>query len=102
MAPSSLSTASCSSSCSRLWKLARGTGARAAALGAGRIDRWKLLPLYLGDDTSDEDAFRAVAGRGLGVLVAEEPRPSAAAFRLRDTVQVRAMLEGLARLLRPV
>lgn len=71
-------------------------------LGALGLERPELLPLYLGDDTSDEDAFRAVAGRGLGVLVAEEPRPSAAAFRLRDTVQVRAMLEGLARLLSSV
>ena len=34
---------------------------------------------YLGDDETDEDAFRAIAGRGLGVLVAEQPRETAAA-----------------------
>lgn len=33
---------------------------------------------YLGDDLTDEDAFEALRGRGLGVLVADEPRPSAA------------------------
>jgi len=33
---------------------------------------------YLGDDFSDEDAFRAIRGRGLGVLVRPRPRPTAA------------------------
>ena len=31
---------------------------------------------YLGDDLTDEDAFNAIRGRGLGVLVRDEPRPS--------------------------
>ena len=34
---------------------------------------------YLGDDLTDEDAFRALAGRGLTVLVRREFRPTAAA-----------------------
>lgn len=38
---------------------------------------------YLGDDRTDEDAFRALAGRGLGILVREELRPTAAALWLR-------------------
>ena len=54
-----------------------------------------VLPMYLGDDVTDEDAFRALAGRGMGVLVSETPRPSAAALRLRDPAEVRAFLEGL-------
>lgn len=33
---------------------------------------------YLGDDETDEDAFRALGGRGLALLVAEAPRPTAA------------------------
>ena len=37
---------------------------------------------YLGDDRTDEDAFRALADRGLGVLVRKEPRPTAAELRL--------------------
>jgi trehalose 6-phosphate phosphatase len=36
------------------------------------------LAAYLGDDQTDEDAFRAIQGRGLGLLVREDPRPSAA------------------------
>jgi len=55
-----------------------------------------VLPLYLGDDVTDEDAFRAVAGRGAGILVAEPARPSAAEYRLRSPDEVRRFLEGLA------
>jgi len=33
---------------------------------------------YLGDDTTDESAFRALEGRGLSVLVRPEWRPTAA------------------------
>jgi trehalose-phosphatase len=54
------------------------------------------LPLYIGDDVTDEDAFRAIAGRGIGVLVAEEPRETAAAYWLRDPDEVRELLERLA------
>lgn len=33
---------------------------------------------YLGNDLTDEEAFRAMKGNGLTVLVRPEPRPSAA------------------------
>jgi len=54
------------------------------------------VPLYLGDDLTDEDAFRAVEERGVGILVAEEPRPTAASYSLRDPGEVRRFLEWLA------
>ena len=38
---------------------------------------------YLGDDRTDEDAFRALSGRGLSVLVRGEPRRTAADIRIR-------------------
>ncbi len=38
---------------------------------------------YLGDDLTDESAFRAIRGHGLGVLVRREPRPTAADVWLR-------------------
>lgn len=37
---------------------------------------------YLGDDLTDEDAFRALGDAGLTVLVRSEPRPTAARIRL--------------------
>lgn len=54
------------------------------------------IPLYLGDDVTDEDAFRAIADRGIGILVAGEPRETAAAYSLRSTDEVRRFLEKLA------
>jgi trehalose-phosphatase len=72
----------------------------------GRALRWLLeamglggpevIPLYIGDDLTDEDAFREVAGRGLGILVSEEPRETAAEYRLSDPGEVRELLERLA------
>jgi trehalose-phosphatase len=55
-----------------------------------------VLPLYIGDDLTDEDAFRALAGRGIGVAVLAEPRATAAHYRLRDPDEVRAFLGALA------
>jgi trehalose-phosphatase len=49
---------------------------------------------YLGDDLTDEDAFRAIRGRGIGVLVRQEPRPTAADFQLSPPEEV---LDFLAR-----
>jgi trehalose-phosphatase len=47
---------------------------------------------YLGDDTTDEDAFRAILGRGLGVLVRREQRPTAAEAWLRPPQELRWFL----------
>ena len=61
------------------------------------LDGPDLVPLYIGDDATDEDAFRAVAARGgLGVLVTDEPRETAATYALRDPAEVRELLERLA------
>ena len=65
-------------------------------LGALGIDR---LPLYLGDDTTDEDGFRAVAGGGFGIVVADAPRPTAAGYRLHDDAEVGEFLQRLERTL---
>jgi trehalose 6-phosphate phosphatase len=66
------------------------------------LDRPDALPLFLGDDVTDEDALAAVASRGgFGVLVAEEARPTAAAYRLRDPVEVVELLTRLADLAEP-
>lgn len=64
-------------------------------LGALELGEDEYLPLYLGDDVTDEDAFRELEGRGIGILVAEAPRPTAARYSLRDPEEVRAFLERL-------
>ena len=64
-------------------------------LDALDLDRPDVLPFYIGDDLTDEDAFRAVRDRGIGILVAEEPRETAARYGLRDTGEVREVLERL-------
>jgi trehalose 6-phosphate phosphatase len=47
---------------------------------------------YLGDDVTDEDAFQALSGKGLGVLIRREWRPSAAQLWLRPPAQLREFL----------
>lgn len=47
---------------------------------------------YLGDDLTDEDAFRELRGRGLGVLVTPRPRATAAALWLRPSEGVKEFL----------
>jgi len=58
-------------------------------------DSEKVVPLYIGDDTTDEDAFRAIRDRGIGIVVGDEERKTAACYRLQDTDEVRAFLEAL-------
>ena len=49
-------------------------------------------PLYIGDDTTDEDAFEEIREDGVGIVVQESPAPSAARYRLRNTDEVEAFL----------
>lgn len=66
------------------------------------LDTDDVVPLYLGDDITDEDAFRALAGRGVGIVVGhpDDPevanRPTAADFVLESTVEVEQFLKTLA------
>lgn len=51
---------------------------------------------YLGDDTTDEDAFGALQGRGLNVLVREEYRKTIADVWIRPPDEVTAFLSAWA------
>ncbi|OGL69107.1 MAG: trehalose-phosphatase [Candidatus Tectomicrobia bacterium RIFCSPLOWO2_12_FULL_69_37] len=48
---------------------------------------------YLGDDETDEDAFRAIEGRGLSVLVRKAWRPTAARAWLRPPAELLRFLD---------
>jgi trehalose 6-phosphate phosphatase len=59
-----------------------------------------LLPIYLGDDITDEDAFDAVADDGIAILVRHSDdgdRATAARYALDDPDRVREFTERLAR-----
>jgi len=60
----------------------------------------EIMPIYLGDDVTDEHAFSAIQRTGIGILVSEERRETAADFRLRDTVEVKKFLERLSEVLK--
>ncbi|MGW5382484.1 trehalose-phosphatase [Nocardia sp. NPDC003963] len=61
-----------------------------------------VLPIYLGDDVTDEDAFEAVAPDGIAVVVRDAEncaRSTAAQFSVAGPYRVRELLERLIRLL---
>ncbi len=55
----------------------------------------EALPIYLGDDKTDEDAFRALRGKGMTILVSKTPRKSNAEYFLRDVNEVKVFLRKL-------
>lgn len=62
----------------------------------------EVLPLYFGDDITDEDAFAALSGRGIGIYVGSgddtlEDRPTAADYTLDHPDDVGRLLDTLAR-----
>ena len=63
------------------------------------LEQPEVLPLYVGDDVTDEDAFRALRQRGVGIVVSELPRPTAARYALKSPAEVERFLrEIVARL----
>jgi trehalose 6-phosphate phosphatase len=59
-----------------------------------------VLPIFIGDDLTDEDALLAVRENGIGILVGEHGEPTHANFRLKDVAEVEEWLNELYRLLR--
>ncbi|KAL6556288.1 hypothetical protein OROGR_005576 [Orobanche gracilis] len=66
----------------------------------GFSNRKDVLPIYIGDDRTDEDAFKVLRkkNRGYGILVTTAPKESNAFFSLRDTSEVQDFLESLVRM----
>lgn len=51
--------------------------------------------LYIGDDVTDEDAFRVLGAEDLGILVTEEDQQTFATYRLPDPAGVEIFLNML-------
>jgi trehalose 6-phosphate phosphatase len=72
-------------------------------LGALDLDRDDVVPMYLGDDITDEHAFEALDTRGIGVFVgrADDPevggRTTSADYVLHTFEEVEQFLHTLAR-----
>ncbi len=56
-----------------------------------------IFPIYIGDDLTDEDAFVALKGIGLTVIVGNSS-PSLAQYYLKDTNEVRELLENILKI----
>lgn len=55
----------------------------------------KYLRIYLGDDITDEDGFKALRKDGIGILVGTHGEKTSASFTLRNTTEVTRFLQYL-------
>lgn len=51
-----------------------------------------VLPFYVGDDTTDEDAFRDLRNSGVGIFVGDPPPQTLARYALQDPREVERFL----------
>lgn len=57
----------------------------------------KYFPIYIGDDRTDEDAFKVLKGRGITVLVSSEVKDTNAEFVLYKVDEVKDFLSWLSK-----
>lgn len=60
-----------------------------------KFDPQQDVAVYIGDDTTDEDAFVVLKDRGFGILVAETPRKTAAQYLIKNIDEVSEVLKYL-------
>lgn len=78
----------------------KGTALRFMLRNARTEREQQTLPIFIGDDLTDEDAFKAIRKKGVGILVIdkeEASRETLARYKLRGPKEVRLFLSSLAR-----
>jgi len=60
-----------------------------------QLSRPTILPIYIGDDITDEDAFLALKASGIGIIVTNSRQPTKAKYCLRDPEEVKKFLQVL-------
>ncbi|CAD5184298.1 probable trehalose-phosphate phosphatase 6 [Musa acuminata AAA Group] len=60
----------------------------------GFADNKNVVPIYIGDDHTDEDAFKVLRdrGQGIGILVSEYPKDTNASYSLKEPYEVMEFL----------
>lgn len=59
-----------------------------------RLKPSAVLPVYIGDDTTDEDAFKALGPKGVTIFVGK-PRKSCARYYIKSPAEVRRLLKTI-------
>ncbi|XP_010538763.1 PREDICTED: probable trehalose-phosphate phosphatase F isoform X2 [Tarenaya hassleriana] len=79
------------------WNKGRAIEFLLESLGLSNND--DVIPIYIGDDKTDEDAFKVLreGKRGFGILVSAVPKESNALYSLRDTSEVKKFLKTLVK-----
>lgn len=57
----------------------------------------KITPVYIGDDKTDEDAFKVLEGEGVTILVSDKKKETKARYRLENTKSVENLLRNISR-----
>ncbi|CAH9071270.1 unnamed protein product [Cuscuta epithymum] len=66
----------------------------------GYANSTDAFPIYIGDDRTDEDAFKVLRerGQGFGILVSKTPKDTHASYSLQEPSEVMAFLRRLVEL----
>src|SRR5437667_2378830 len=59
------------------------------------LERGNIRPIYIGDDRTDDDAFRALEQRGIGILVSQQSQPTAARYSPKNPAEVECFLQAV-------